>query len=178
MAFLPFLAACDDSKSYSDLLNEEEKAVNWFMADRQIEVAIPADSVFLTGENAPFYKMDSDGFVYMQIVNRGDMESRPQKGDKVYFRYRQRNIKDLYNGIDAEWYGNADNLLLVSSSLNYGNTNLSSTTMWGEGLQEPLKYVGYDSEVNLVIKSPKGMLSGQTLCIPYIYNVKYFKAEY
>lgn len=172
------LTSCHDTKSYSELLNEEEEAVNWFMANQTIVTTIPSDSVFLTGESAPYYKMDSDGYVYMQIVNRGDMNDRPKKGARVYFRVKYRNIKDLYNGIDASWTGNADNLENASTSLIYGNTTITSTISWGEGIQIPLGYVGYNSEVNLVIKSPMGFLDGQTSCLPYQYNIKYFKAEY
>ncbi|MDE6296437.1 MAG: DUF4827 domain-containing protein, partial [Muribaculaceae bacterium] len=162
----------------SELLNEEEHAVNWYMANQQIVPYIPEDSVFLTGSKAPFYKMDDDGYVYMQIINQGDMQNRPKKGETVYFRYKYQNIKDLAAGTDAKWYGNADKLQENSMSFVYGNTVLTSTTRYGEGIQVPLDFVGYDSEVNVVIKSPKGPVEDQTLCLPFVYNIKYFKAEY
>ena len=170
--------SCEDSKSYSDLLREEEEATNWFLADQKIVPYVPADSVFETGSDAPFYKMDEDGYVYMQVVNAGDMSKRPEKGETVYYRYRFRSIKDMYNGIDAPWYGNMDNLEILSANFFYGNTQLTSTVSQGDGIQIPLGYLGYDSEVNLVIKSPEGPTSNQTECIPFEYNIKYFKAEY
>ena len=179
LALLPLLGSCDSTKSYSELLKEEEQAVNWFMAQQRIVPYVPADSVFETGADAPYYKMDDDGYVYMQIINPGDPVSRPQKGETIYFRYLRRNLKDYANGIDSSWYGNADNLLgAPPTSLVYGNTVLSSTTQWGDGIQVPLGYVGYDSEVNLVIQSPQGPYELQTECIPIQYNIKYFKAEY
>ena len=148
------------------------------MANHEIVPYVPADSVFITGPDAPYYRMDENGYVYMQVINAGDLNDRPVKGQTVYYRYRQRNIKDLYNGMNALWGGNADNLLRPSNSFVYGNTVLTSTTKWGEGIQVPLAYLGYNSEVNLVVKSPKGMPEEQTQCIPYEYNIKYFKAEY
>lgn len=179
IAILPLLASCEDNKSYSELLKEEEQAVNWFLAQQKIVPYIPADSVFDIGADAPYYKMDEDGYVYMQIVDSGNPDSRPQKGETVYFRYLRRNIKDYANGINSAWSGNAENLLGAKPmSLIYGNTVLENTTQWGEGIQVPLGYVGYDSEVNLVIQSPKGPYSLQTECIPLQYNIKYFKAEY
>lgn len=171
-------SSCDKTKSYSELLNEEERAVNWFLANQEIVPYVPADSVFKTGPDAPFYKMDEDGYVYMQVINPGSKTSRPKKGETVYFRYKYRNLKDLANGVSVSWTGNADDLTKLSTSLVYGNRYLDSTTGWGEGIQVPLDYLGYDSEVNLVIKSPKGIVKDQTLCIPLEYNVKYFKAEY
>lgn len=171
-------SSCEKTKSYSELLKEEEQAVNWFLANQEIVPYVPEDSVFKTGSNAPFYKMDDDGYVYMQVVNPGSKTDRPKKGDTVYFRFKVRNLKDLANGIDASWSGNADNLTMNSTSLIYGNTSISSTTKWGEGIQVPLGYLGYDSEVNLVIKSPMGLIEDQTQCLPYEYNIKYFKAQY
>ena len=178
VTMLPLAVSCKDSKSYADLLKEEEHAVNWFMANQNICVNIPADSVFLEGNDAPYYKMDEDGYVYMQVVTKGNMNSRPQKGDVVYFRFKGKNIKEMYAGNDPSWSGNSSDITLVSTSLIYGNTTLSSTTAWGEGIQVPLGYLGYDSEVNLVIKSPMGFTSDMSQCVPYIYNIKYFKAEY
>lgn len=178
MLLLPMICSCEKNKSYSELLKEEEHAVNLFLADQNIVPYIPEDGNFEVGTDAPFYKMDENGYVYMQIIDRGDMSERPEKGERVYFRFKYRNLKDLANGYQAAWTGNADNLELTSTSLIYGNTVITSTTSWGEGIQVPLEYVGYNSEVNLVIKSPMGLVNDQTNCIPYEYNVKYFKAEY
>lgn len=174
------LQSCDDTKSYSDLLREEEHAVNWYLSNHTVSINVPADGKFETGENAPYYKMDKDGYVYMQIVNSGDEESKPEKGDIVYFRFKRMNIKEMYQGNAVSWEGNADNLTstLGNTSFVYGNTVLSSTTIYGEGIQVPLKYVGYNSEVNLVIKSPEGFTTDASQCLPYVYNIKYFKAEY
>ncbi len=178
LAAFSFLFSCEKTKSYSELLKEEEQAVNWFLANQQIVPYIPADSVFKTGPDAPFYKMNNDGTVYMQVINPGSKTNRPKKGETVYYRYKKRNIKDLYNGIDAPWSGNADNLTFNSTSLIFGNQAITSTTILGEGIQIPLYYLGYDSEVNLVIQSPMGRTDEQTICLPYEYNIKYFKAEY
>lgn len=171
---------CSKGKSYSELLKEEEQAVNWFLADHKICLEIPADGNFEVGEDAPYYKMDEDGYVYMQVLNPGDPDSKPEEGDVVYFRFKRCNIKYLYAGEEPVWVGNADNAdaSVANTSFVFGNKTLSSTTMYGEGIQVPLEYLGYNSEVNLVIKSPEGLSSDISQCIPYIYNVKYFKAEY
>lgn len=56
VCILTWFSSCSDNESYSDLLKEEEKATNWYMAQRTIALEIPEDSVFITGENAPYYK--------------------------------------------------------------------------------------------------------------------------
>lgn len=178
--FAGTLASCEDTKSYSDLLNEEEHAVNWFLSGQRVCVEIPADSVFEVGENAPYYKMNPEGSVYMKVIERGNMNNRPEEGQKVYFRFMRKDIKEMSEGGDPAWDGNAGSgpTSWSNTSLIYGNTKLESTTMFGEGIQVPLGYLGYDCRVNLVIKSTQGFTDNQTTCIPYLYDVRYFKAEY
>jgi len=177
--------SCSKTQSYSELLREEEKAVNWFLASKKVCIDIPADSIsFETGEDAPFYKLDENGYVYMQVINKGEINPsthRPanpvESGDVVYFRYLQKSIQDLYNGADTEWMGNANDLTTPASFV-YKNTYLNSSTRYGTGIQMPLKFLGYGSEVNLVLKSYYGFSENQTYCIPFIMNIRYFKPEY
>lgn len=175
------LAGCNEGKSYSDLLDEEEKAVNWYLAQQRVVASVPEDSVFETGPNAPFYRMNSDGSVYMRVISMGDMSNRPKKGDTVYLRYLAQNIKYLFAGTTSgTGTGNADNMLTGGNqSLVYGNTYLSSTTSLGTGIQVPLGYLGYNCEVDLIVKSIEGRAGDISNCIPYLYSgLKYFKAEY
>lgn len=173
------LSGCSKTESYSDLLKEEGKAANWYLAQQNIEVVVPSDGKFKTGSNAPFYKMDDDGYLYMQVVSKGDDE-KVKAGDKVYFRFMRKNLKLLYQGYDAGWEGNADDLStsLGSTYFIYDNYRLENTSKYGTGIQLPLKYLGYNSEVNLILRSYYGFATDQTQCIPYIINVKYYKPEY
>lgn len=179
MALMALLASCSKEQSYSELLRDEEKTVNWFLSNQKVEAEIPSDSVFLVGEDAPFYKMDEDGHVYMQVLNVGDKDSRPVEGDKVYFRYMMQNLQTLEENGTAEWVGNSDNLGgIASTSFIFGNRYLPSTTQFGMGVQVPLHYLGYNCEVNLVVKSLEGFSEVMATCTPYLMNIRYFKAEY
>lgn len=186
---LVFISGCSKSQSYSELLREEEKACNWYLAQYNVLLELPEDYKDLItketlqpngtpyGDDAPFYKLDDDGYVYMQVV-RADYSQMVAEGDLVYFRYVQESIKDLYEGISTPPEGNGDNLTSGPTNFVYKNTYLTSTSAWGNGIQMPLQYVGYNSEVNLVLKSYYGFADRQTYCIPYIINLKYFKPEY
>lgn len=174
---LSTLASCEDNKSYSELLTEEEHSVNWFLAQHEVRLEVPENGNFITGENAPFYKMDPDGYVYMQVLNKGTDEMA-KDGDLVYFRFMRMNIKNYELYGTESWEGNAENADESSASFVFGNNILPSTTQYGEGLQVPLEYLGYECEVNLVVKSPQGFPSEQSQCIPYLYNIRYFKAIY
>lgn len=46
--------SCNDGKSYADLLNDEAKAVNTFLADQNVILDLPKDNDFIIGEDAPF----------------------------------------------------------------------------------------------------------------------------
>ena len=177
---LLMLGACSKSESYSEMLRDEEKAVNWYLAQHRVEVAPPADSVFQTGEKAPFYRMDEDGTIYMQVIRAVDRKERPAAGEKVYFRFSRCSIKTMYDGGNAFWAGNADDLGndVGPTYFFFGNKTYPSTTQFGTGLQVPMEYMGIGSEVNLVLKSYAGFVQDQTQCQPYLMNVKYFKAEY
>lgn len=175
-----FFSSCNEGKSYSDLLEEEEKAVNWYLAQNRVVAEVPSDSVFEIGPDAPFYRMNSEGTVYMRVINAGNMNNRPQKGQTVYFRYKRINLKSLAEGTVTE-DGNNENMDSVYGgiSLIFGNTVLPSTTDLGTGIQVPLYYLGYDCEVDLIVKSIEGRAGDISNCIPYLYKgLKFFKAEY
>lgn len=173
---------CSKSQSYSELLRDEEHAVNWYLSSYNVALELPEnpEDIITTqemGEDAPYYKMDEEGYVYMQVV-RADFSDPVSEGDLVYFRFSRNSILDLYKGIESNSTGNSEYLPNGTTSFIYKNTYLSSSTTWGTGIQTPLKYLGYNSEVNLVLKSYYGFLEDQTYCIPYAINVRYFKPEY
>ena len=162
------------------MLRSEEIAVNWYLAQQRVVPYVPADSVFEVGKDAPFYRKDRDGTVYMRVRNMGDMDNRPVKGEMVYFRFSRDNIIELSNGMPEGSGGGIDgNMQFASWSLVYGNTTLPSTVDHGTGLQVPLGYLGYNCEVDLIVKSVSGRTGDISDCIPYLYRgLRYFKAEY
>ncbi len=175
---LTLTASCSKSESYSDLLRSEEKAVNWYLSNHKVATEVPSDSVFLTGEDAPFYRLNDDGTVYMQVINPGDPKQKVSAGDKVYFFYSRQNIRNLWELGASTIDTNEMSGSLAKFFFLYGDTSVGQGKNFGAGIQLPLSYLGYYSEVNLVLKSYSGFPSDQSDCIPYIVNVKYLKPEY
>lgn len=173
--------SCSNTESYSDLLKKEQKASNWFLAQQKVCNEIPADSVFLVGPDAPYYKMDQDGYVYMQVLKVGDREI-PKTGAQVYFTFTRYSIEDMYtsNTLDVTGEGNQDNFMnaIGDTYFIYNNFSVNSSVKWGSGIQQPLSYLGYNSEVNIVLKSYYGFYNESTSCIPFLVNIRYFKSEY
>lgn len=170
--------ACSDGKSYADLLSDENKAVNFYLAGQRVINEIPADSVFEEGPDAPFYRMDEDGQVYMQVIKSGNKADKAYDDQMIYFRFMRYNL--LYNYTYNEWpegEGNAESMEYMSTYFRYGNYSLSTSAQYGSGIQVPLAYLGVECEVNMVIKSQYGFTSDLSNVIPFLFNVRYFKSR-
>ena len=176
VAFAFGLSACSDTKSYAERLSDESKAINLFLSNHIVENGIPADTVFITGENAPFYRLDDEGNIYMQVIRPGDrVNNRVTDDQLIYFRFTRYNLTYYYNYNELIGEGNALDMDYASTSFRFNNTTLSSSTQYGSGIQMPLNYLGIDCEVNLIVKSQYGFTSEIAQVSPYLYNIRYFK---
>lgn len=178
---MAFVSSCSNSVSYSDLLKDEQEASNWFLAQQRVCNEIPSDSVFEVGPDAPYYRMDPDGYIYMQVLNPGTKDI-PAAGDQVYFTFTRWSIQDMYakDSLEVDGQGNQNDFLnsVGQTYFIFGNMNVASSSNYGSGIQKPVAFLGYNSEVNIVLKSYYGFSSESTTCVPYLVNVRYFKAEY
>ena len=175
-AFLWGFSSCKDSKSYAELLNEETKSVNSFLADQNVILDIPADSVFEYGFDAPFYRIDPDGNVFMQVIDPGETE-KVKDDALVFFRYTRYNLNEYaLTGELGTGSGNSENIGLGSASFRFNNFTLSTSSQWGNGLQMPLNFLGFNSRVRIVIKSQFGLSSEISQVIPYLYDIRYLPA--
>jgi len=175
---LTLLSACSDDESYADRLNEERNAVNAFLANHRVVMSVPEDSVFEVGEDAPFYRVDADGNVFMQVLKAGDKNDKAKVGEPIYFRYSRYNLATWY--ADGTWIiysGNETSMDAMSCSFNYSDYTLPTSSQWGYGLQFPLLFLGVECEVNLVIKSQYGFTNEITYVTPFFYHVRYYHSQ-
>ncbi len=168
------LASCSDSKSYSELLTEENHIVNDFLSQHRLVDNIPSDTVFEVGPDAPYYCVEDEGNVYMQVLDAGTDE-RPSYNDRVYFRYMRYNLNGYVVGGDNVGGGNADNMNSGSTFFLFGNEYVETSTQYGMGIQIPMKLLGYNAKVNLVIKSQAGPTADMSYVVPYLYTISYYK---
>ena len=179
MAVLAMCAAqgCSDKKSYAELLEDENKAVNRFLADQKVIGSKPADDNFIEGAAAPFYQIDEEGNLYMRVIKKGDGEM-VEDNQLVYFRFTRYNLM-YYTGPDNEMTGegNSDNLEFGATSFRYGNTTLESSTTWGSGIQVPLSMLPLGSEIELVVKSQFGFYSEISYVQPFLYHLRYYPSK-
>lgn len=168
------LVSCNDDASYADLLRDERRACNSYLSNYRIINEIPEDSIFEQGENAPYYRIDADGNVYMQVIYADSKENRPENNEPVYFRFMRLDLNTLYTEGEEYWTGNAENMLADPTYFLYNNYTLDSSSYYGYGLQLPLQFMGVNSRVNLVIKSQYGLTDEISYVVPYMYQVTYY----
>lgn len=172
-------ASCGDSESYANRLNTERNSCNSYLTTKRVENNIPADTVFETGEDAPFYRINPDGNVYMQVIKcTPRKEDRAMKGQTIYFRYTRYNINQWYDtGKLTPYEGNSTDMSANPSYFIYSDFTLPMSSQWGYGLQLPLEYVGVDSEINLLVKSQFGLTSEISYVQPYMFHIRYFRSH-
>lgn len=170
--------SCSDSKSYAELLTDETKYVNAFLANQVVIKDIPADSIFEAGTDAPFYRLESSGNIYMQVIKYGD-QGDAQDDQQIYFRYTRYDLSqyDAATGELPEGMGNSEDLEYEPTWFRFKNFSLTSSSQYGAGIQMPLYFLPLGSEVNLIVKSQYGMTSEISYVTPFLYNIRYYKGK-
>ncbi len=176
LALLLLVSACSNNESYSDRLNTERHAINAYLRTQRIENEIPKDSVFETGKDAPFYRLDPESNVYMQVIDAGDRENDKAKtGQTIYFRYTRYNLVTWYSTktltVD---FSNELDVSFQPTYFQFKDFTMPASAQWGYGIQLPLNYLGAEAEVNLIIKSLYGITEEISYVQPYLIHVRYF----
>ncbi|MCM1349329.1 MAG: DUF4827 domain-containing protein [Firmicutes bacterium] len=176
MAGTTTFTSCDDGKSYAELLTDENHAVNRFLSNQRVFMEIPADTVFEIGPNAPYYQIDEDKNIYMQVLSPG-LGPKVEDDQMIYFRFIRYDLMYYTNtltGVPSE--GNMDNMAQAATSFRYQNFSLPSSAQWGTGIQMPLRYLPLNCEVNLIIKSQYGPTTEVSNVRPFLYHIRYYKS--
>lgn len=187
------LTGCKDRKSYAEMLNDETHAVNYYLSFCQVIGSVPDDSVFVSVDSlrraypdmsledamriAPYYRLDEDGNVYMQVVSDGTM-GRAVDEQVVYFRFNRANLNYYYSDGLLVSEGNGSDLGTDPTSFRYNNYTLESSYQWGSGLQLPLRFLELGCRVNLVVKSQVGLVQEQSSVVPWLYtDLRYYPSR-
>lgn len=176
LAFAATVSSCSDSKTYAELLQDENHYVNAFLADQRVINVIPADKKFETGPDAPYYRLDDDGNLYMQVVEPGTPGDTVAYNDLVYVRFSRYALSYYDNGELPAAEGN-DPVLGGNYSFRFGNYETASSYNLGTGIQTPLSFLPIDARVNLVVKSQYGMPGEMSYVLPYLYSLRYFRPK-
>lgn len=178
MAAVALMAvSCSDSKSYADLLAEEDYYSNNYLADQRVVSYIPEDSVFEYGPNAPFYRVDADGMLYMKVLDPGTKDNMVEDNEQIYFRYTRYALAGYSNGKLPTGEGNNISLSAAWFRFNNYQDTVVVSLLWGVGIQRPLDFLPIDCEVLMLIKSQMGPTSEQSNVQPYLYRLTYERRQ-
>lgn len=157
-----------------DLRNRENRAINKYISQFRVIDAVPDIKDIQTGSDAPYYKLDVDGKVYMQVLQKGN-GSVPEYGDKIYFRFDRYNlIYFLENGYLGDPFGNISDISSSATSFILNDED----SQWGSAIQMPLLLgLPLGSEVNLVVASDLGFTNEIANITPFLYKVMYLRNE-
>ena len=177
LTLVAMLCSCDDNKSYAELLTDENHSVNTFLANQRVVNEIPEDSVFKVGPDAPYYRIDPEGNIYMQVLSKGD-GGKVQPDQQVYFRYTRYDLNEYAkNDSLPQGSGNSSDMEYEPTWFRYQNYTLTTSSQYGAGIQMPLNFLEFNAEVNLVVKSQYGFTSEISYVVPFLYNIRYFKGQ-
>lgn len=170
------LVSCGDDESYTELLNTESKNVNLFLADHKVIGHIPADTVFETGPDAPYYMIDPDGKLFMQVLDPGS-GPKAKLNQLVYFRFTRYNLSYYATGEKLPIYDSNENSGYTATYFRYGDNQLQSSAEWGTGIQAPLQYLPLNSVVNLVVKAEYGVTTELSYVQPMLMKLRYYPSK-
>ena len=178
-----FSMSCSDSqRTYTEMLDDEEDAIERFLDTLHIEgkrVEIlrdfPADSVF---EPNQFVKLDTK--VYLNIIKKGSKEDRAvEYKTAIFSRFATKGlIRDTteVNTLNNSLPNPGANLAQFTYGDFYSFAQQSIESFYiGEGVNSALKYVGNGGRVKLIVPFKRGSSTDQAAGEPrYFSDLKLF----
>lgn len=143
-------ASCSDkAKSYTDMLNDQKKAIDRLIEDEGIEVLedYPADGVFKPNQ---FVKLEND--VYLNVIDSGNGQRATSYTTTLYTRFIAVNFMQDATEINNLTISGTD---MVEFKYDLYESPIEAdgyfSSLLGEGLNSPLAYVGDSSYVKLIV---------------------------
>ena len=184
MAFCIGFQACDDTKTYAEMKEDEDKAIDAFIRDSSITVI--SQSEFFAQDSTTnlerneFVQLASG--VYMQIVDRGIEGDTVKNNDEIIVRFTEYNILDnylTYSNLGAPTIVDSFRYTESSSSIagifmgeSYYSYIFGSTAV-PAGWLVPWDYICNRAHVKLIIPSDMGSSTAMSAVVPYYYDIRY-----
>ncbi|WP_370795864.1 DUF4827 domain-containing protein [Bacteroides stercorirosoris] len=177
--------ACDNTKTYAEMLEEEKDAIKAFIRDSSITVISQTE----------FYRNDSTtdvlkneyvqlaSGVYMQIVDKGSENPADtvKPNDQILVRFMEYSLIDKAVTLSNLSYAE------VVDEFNYRVTSSSIAGQFTQGFMlyygtsvpagwlVPLAYVRDGAHVKLIVPSKMGHNSAMQQVYPYYYDIRKYQ---
>lgn len=150
------VVSCDKTKSYTDMLKAERKAIDRLIDSEGIEVLddYPANGVFKSNQ---FVKLDND--VYLNVIDSGNGQ-RAELGKtkilgrfiaKTFLKDSVRLAVDNYSAEYNSYWGFPVEFVFGYNVSTAKRTGYTPDYLVGEGLATALNYVGDSSYVKMIV---------------------------
>ena len=176
--------ACDDSKTYAEMKEDEDKAIDQFIREQGFSVISQSEYLSrpdsMTAENE-FVQLASG--VYMNIVDRGSDNplDTVKNNDEILVRFLEKNL------LQGDTLSNLE-IVDMPDMFRYTVTSSSILGIFTEGLMRqaygtsvpagwlvPLDYVRDRAHVRLIVPSDMGHQTAMQGVIPYYYDIRKYK---
>ena len=182
--------ACDDTKTYAEMLEDEKAGIDAFIKDNNITVISQSEFYAqdsMTKENE--YVQLASG-VYMNIVSQGykDANGNVNKNDTVkpndrmLVRFMEYSILDKDTTLsNLNAVENVDEFLYKVTSSSIAGTFLQGymmayySTAVPAGWLVPLTYIYNGAHVKLIVPSKMGHQSAMQYVYPYFYDIRKYQ---
>ena len=176
--------ACDNTKTYAEMLEDEKDAIKAFIRDSSITVISPTEfyrNDSTTKENE--YVQLASG-VYMNIVNKGsaNLADTVKPNDQILVRFSEYSLMDKKATISNLGYAEVVdefNYRVTSSSIAGQFTQGFMLSYYGPavpaGWLVPLDYVRDGACVKLIVPSKMGHSSAMQSVYPYYYYIQKYQ---
>ena len=168
--------ACDDTKTYAEMLEEEDDAIERFIRNNDIKVISQSEFYAkdsMTDENE--YVQLASG-VYMNIVSKGveDKTDTVKNNDEILVRFLEYNVLNE----DTTLSNITEPRIVDSFRYTVTSTSIAGTFLEGymltyygtavpAGWLVPLAYVRNKAHVRLIVPSKMGHNTAMQSVIPY-----------
>lgn len=177
--------ACDNTKTYAEMLEEEKDAIKAFIKDSSITVISQTDffrNDSTTDVSKNEYVQLASG-VYMQIIDKGSTNRADtvKSGDEVLVRFMEFSLIDkaiTLSNLNYSEVVDAFNYRVTSSSIAGQFTQgfmLYYGTSVPAGWLVPLAYVRDGAHVKLIVPSKMGHNSAMKQVYPYYYDIRKYQ---
>lgn len=183
--------ACDNSKTYAEMLEEEKDGIKAFIKDSNIVVI--SQSQFYAQDSMTYdneYVQLASG-VYMHIIRKGyedengkliNPNDTVKDGDKVLVRFSEYSILDKklsLSNLNAAETVDAFRYNYTSSSIAGIFFQGYMLSVYGTavpaGWLVPLSYVGNGASVKLIVPSKMGQQNAMNYVYPYYYYIQKYQ---
>lgn len=170
LGMLLITPSCNDRKTYADYLYDEEKAIDLFIAQKELSILeeYPTSGNFAENE---FYKDPVTG-VYYNVISYGDTTTNLAINQIVYIRFRDLHY---FMSEDTTYYSN----MVYPLEIKYmGPVNSTTQSYYSNpGWMVPLEHVGHNGEVKMIIPFTMGSSNDRSQYQPSYYDLVQYRFQ-